>query len=205
MHAEIIFDATKIFELVLKKIEAMFCVFAFFFFFFVKLKVAFKKTKFWWWIWALNNTNQFHNLELIEFKAWSAPKCISIPLSNLGMFFQKMSITYNLGQNCCDKIKNLFFSGKTLSLIWNFGRGRWLGLNHHLFKKWLKEKRHYFCKDYSCGHDLHINRMWKWLFWRGNSEKLKSFGRGRSVEQNDAYFRSYMTQRALIILCELAL
>ena len=47
--------------------------------------------------------------------------------------------------------------------------------------------------------------MWKWLFWRGNSEKLKSFGRGRSVEQNDAYFRSYMTQRALIILCELAL
>ena len=36
-------------------------------------------------------------------------------IEQFGLFFQKMSITYNLGQNCCSKIKNLFFSGKTLS------------------------------------------------------------------------------------------
>ena len=56
--------------------------------------------------------NHFYNLELIEFKAYNAPACISIPFSNLGWFIQKI-ITYNLGQNCWDKIENLFFSEKT--------------------------------------------------------------------------------------------
>ena len=77
------------------------------------MKVAFKNTIFWCWIWALIHANHFYNLELIEFKAYIAPTCISIPLSNLGWFFQKKSITYNLGQNCWDKIENLFFSEKT--------------------------------------------------------------------------------------------
>ena len=77
------------------------------------MKVAFKNTIFWCWIWALIHANHFYNLELIEFKAYSTPTCISIPLSNLGWFFQKISITYNLGQNCWDKIENLFFSEKT--------------------------------------------------------------------------------------------
>ena len=75
-----------------------------------KLKVAFKSTIFWCWIWALIDANHFYNLELIQFKSYSTPTFISIPLSNLGWLFQKISITYNLGQNCCDKIENLFFS-----------------------------------------------------------------------------------------------
>ena len=70
------------------------------------MKVAFKNTIFWCWIWALIHANHFYNLELIEFKAYIAPTCISIPLSHLGSFFQKKSITFNLGQNCSDKIEN---------------------------------------------------------------------------------------------------
>ena len=77
------------------------------------MKVAFKNTISWCWIWALIHANHFYNLELIEFKAYSTPTSISIPLSNLGWFFQKISITYNLGQNCWDKIENLFSSEKT--------------------------------------------------------------------------------------------
>ena len=81
--------------------------------------------------------------------------------------------------------------------ISNFGHGRWLEQNDHLFRPWLQEKHYYFCKDFSYGHDLHINRMRKWLFWRANSENLKIqyFGRGRSVGQKDHYFRLYMTQK----------
>ena len=73
--------------------------------------------------------------------------------------------------------------------ISNFGRGRWLGQNDHLFRPWSKEKRYFSSKDLSCGHYLHINRMWKQLFWWSSSEKLNSqdFGRGTSVGQNDHY------------------
>ena len=77
------------------------------------MKVAFKNTIFWCWIWALIHANHFYNLELIEFKAYIAPTCISIPLSNLGWFFKKKSITYDLEQNCWDRIENLFFREKT--------------------------------------------------------------------------------------------
>ena len=89
--------------------------------------------------------------------------------------------------------------------ISTFRCGRWLGPNDHFFRPWLKEKRYYFCKDFSYGHDLHINRMWKWLFWRSNSENFKTqnFWRCRSVGQNDHYFRSYMTQKPVVILYEL--
>ena len=38
-------------------------------------------------------------------------------------------------------------------------RGRWLEPNDHLFRSVLKEKPYYFCKDFSYGHDLHINRI----------------------------------------------
>ena len=79
------------------------------------------------------------------------------------------------------------------------------GAKGPFIRPWLKEKPYYFCKDFCYGHDLHINRMWKWLFWRPNSENLKTqnFGRGRSVGQNDHYFRSYMTQETLVNLYEL--
>ena len=47
--------------------------------------------------------------------------------------------------------------------------------------------------------------MWKWLFWRPNSENLttQKFERGRSVGQKDHYVRSYMTQTTLIVPYEL--
>ena len=77
------------------------------------MKVAFKNTIFWCSIWALIHSNHLYNLDLIWFKAYSTPTCISIPLSNLGCFFQKISITYDLGQNCWDKRENAFFSAKT--------------------------------------------------------------------------------------------
>ena len=77
------------------------------------LKIAFKNTIFWCWIWALIHANQFYNLELIEFEAYIAPTCILIPLGNFGWLFLKKSIIYNLGQNCWDKIENLFFREKT--------------------------------------------------------------------------------------------
>ena len=104
MHAERIFNAIQTFGLVLKKIKTIFV------FYLVKLKVAFKNTIFW--IWALIHTNHFYNFNLIGFKACSAPTCISIPFSNLRRFFQKISLSYNLGQNCRDKIENIFFSEK---------------------------------------------------------------------------------------------
>ena len=77
------------------------------------LMVAFKNTIFWCWTWALIHANQFYNLELIEFEAYIAPTCILIPLGNFGWFSLKKSIIYNLGQNCWDKIENLFFREKT--------------------------------------------------------------------------------------------
>ena len=78
------------------------------------------------------------------------------------------------------------------------------GAKGPFIRPWLKEKPYYFCKDFCYGHDLHME-MWKWLFWRPNSENLKTqnFGRGRSVGQNDHYFRSYMTQETLVNLYEL--
>ena len=78
------------------------------------MKGAFKCTIFWFWIWALIHANYFYDLEFIEFKAYGSPTCISIPLSNMGWFFQKISITYNLGQNWRGKIENLFSSEKNL-------------------------------------------------------------------------------------------
>ena len=49
--------------------------------------------------------------------------------------------------------------------------------------------------------------MWKWLFWKAKSEnlKLQNFGRVRSIEQNDRWFRSYMTQKSFKILYEFPL
>ena len=55
----------------------------FFVFYLVKLKVAFINTIFWCWIWASVHTSYFDNLELIEFKRYSAPTCISKSFSNL--------------------------------------------------------------------------------------------------------------------------
>ena len=83
-------------------------------YYFLKLKVPFKNTVYRCWIWALIYTNDFYNLDLIEFKGYNEPTCILIPFTNLGGIFQKISITYNLGQNCWDEMKNLFFSEKTL-------------------------------------------------------------------------------------------
>ena len=79
------------------------------------MKVAFQNTIFWCWIWALIQANLFYYLELIEFKAYSTPTCISIPLSNLGWFFQKISMTYNHGQNCFSVKKLLSPLKKLLS------------------------------------------------------------------------------------------
>ena len=75
--------------------------------------VVFKNIIFWCGICALIHANHFYNLEMIEFNAYIAPKRFLIPLSNLVWFFHKISITYNLGQNCWDKIENLFFREKT--------------------------------------------------------------------------------------------
>ena len=97
---------TRIF-LILMSIAWFFCVFL------VKSKVAFKNTIFWCWIWALIYTNHFYNLDLVEFKLYSAPTYISILFSNLGLISQKVSTAYNLGQNCWDKIKKLFFCKKS--------------------------------------------------------------------------------------------
>ena len=75
--------------------------------------VVFKNIIFWCGICALIHANHFYNLEMIEFNAYIAPTRSLIPLSNLVWFFHKISITYNLGQNCWDKIENLFFREKT--------------------------------------------------------------------------------------------
>ena len=75
--------------------------------------VVFKNIIFWCGICALIHANHFYNLEMIEFNAYIAPTRFLIPLSNLVWFFHKISITYNLGQNCWDKIENLFFREKT--------------------------------------------------------------------------------------------
>ena len=73
------------------------------------MKTAFKNTIFWFGIRVLIHANHFFYFEVIEFEAYSTPTCISVPLSNLGWFFRKISITYNLGKNCWDKLENLFF------------------------------------------------------------------------------------------------
>ena len=75
--------------------------------------VVFKNIIFWCGICALIHANHFYNLEMIEFNAYITPTRFLIPLSNLVWFFHKISITYNLGQNCWDKIENLFFREKT--------------------------------------------------------------------------------------------
>ena len=79
---------------------------------FVKLKAAFKNTIFSFRIWALIHKNHFYQVDLIEFKAYSAPTCISVSFSNLVRLFQTISITHNLVQHCSDKIENMFFSEK---------------------------------------------------------------------------------------------
>ena len=101
----------------------------------------------------------------------------------------------------------LWWPNSEILKISNFGHGRWLGPNDRFSRPWFKEKRYYFCKDVSYDHDLHINRMWKWLFWKAKSEnlKLQNFGRVRSIEQNDRWFRSYMTQKSFKILYEFPL
>ena len=91
--------------------------------------------------------------------------------------------------------------------IWkisNFGSGRSLGPNDYLFRPWLKERRYCFSKNFIRGHDLRINRMLEWFFWRAWSENLKNqnFGCGRSMGQNDRCFTSYITGKNLIILYE---
>ena len=65
---------------------------------------------------GINSYKSLDNLELIEFKAYSTATWILIPFSNSGCCFQKIPITFNLGQNCWDEIENLFFSEKTLLL-----------------------------------------------------------------------------------------
>ena len=99
----------------------------------------------------------------------------------------------------------LWWPNSWILKISNLGRGIWLGPNDNLFRPWLKERRYYFCKDFIYGHDLHFNRMRKWLFLRSNSQNLKTknFGIGRSMRQNNHYFRSYMRQETLINQYEL--
>ena len=82
-------------------------------FYLVKLNVARRSTISWCWIRTLIHINQFYNLELTEFRAKSAPTCISIPLSNLERFFKEIPIIYNLENNSWDKTENLFLSEKT--------------------------------------------------------------------------------------------
>ena len=90
----------------------------------------------------------------------------------------------------------LWWPNRETLKISNFWCGRRLGSNGHLFRQWLKERRHYFCQDFSYGHDLNISRMRKVLFWRPNSENLTQyFGRDRSEGQTDHYFTSYMTHK----------
>ena len=79
----------------------------------VKFRVVFKNTIFWCWMWVMICSNHSYILEPLEFKVHSTPTCISISFSNIGCYFQKMSITYNLGQNSKSKMENLFFCVKT--------------------------------------------------------------------------------------------
>ena len=62
-----------------------------------------------------SNRNDFCNLELIESKAYSTSTYIPILLSNMVWYIQRIRITCNLGQNCWDKIENLFLNEKTLT------------------------------------------------------------------------------------------
>ena len=60
----------------------------------------------------LIHKSHFYNLELIEIKIYSTSTCNLISFSNLGCYFKKISITYNLGKNCSEKKEKLFFSEK---------------------------------------------------------------------------------------------
>ena len=97
----------------------------------------------------------------------------------------------------------LWWPNSEILKISNFWRDNSLGPRDHLFRPWLK--RYYFCNDSSYGHDLHINRMWKWLILKQNSENLKNqkLGRGRWVGQNDHYFRLNLPQKTSVTLYEL--
>ena len=99
-------------------------------------KITFKNSIFWWWIWAIIYPNHLYNLELIEFEAYSTPTRISMLLSNFRWFFQKISITYNLRQNCWDKRENLFSVKKTLfcqinvvGKVWGFWQQKLVRFN----------------------------------------------------------------------------
>ena len=122
-----------------------------FVFYLVKLKIPFRNTILWCWIWPLIHKNHIYNLEMIKFKACSAPTCISIPFSNLQRFSQKISITCRswtkpLRQNrkslfqwkspCSPKsmlfAKFLAFGNKTWpdsTLIWGRVRVTWRNWN----------------------------------------------------------------------------
>ena len=99
----------------------------------------------------------------------------------------------------------LWWPNSEILKISNVVRGWWLGSNDGLFRPWLKERRYYFNSNLNYGHDLHLNRMSKWLLSRPNSENLKTknFGVGDQWDKNEHYFRSYMRQETLIDQYEL--
>ena len=71
----------------------------------VKFNVSFKNTTFLMLNMSINS--------LIKLKVYSARRCISVAFTSLEWYFRKIPITYNLGQNCWDKIENLSLSKKT--------------------------------------------------------------------------------------------
>ena len=78
------------------------------------MKVTSKNTIFWCWIWALIHANQFivtSNTSNLKHTVYQ--HAFPYHWAIRDDFFQKISITYNLGQNFWDKIANLFFSEKT--------------------------------------------------------------------------------------------
>ena len=77
MHAEIIFDALKTFGLDLKKIKTIFCVL------FGNIEGSLQKYHILMLNMSINSYKSLYNLDLIEFKVYSAPACILIPFRNL--------------------------------------------------------------------------------------------------------------------------
>ena len=114
----------------------------FFIFYLAKFKATFIITMFRCWVWALIRINHFYILQLTRFKWWSASKCISIPLSNLVLYFQKISISYNLGQNCWGKIEN-YFMNKNTPLLPNQCVLDYLQQNLVKFKIYVRGKGEY--------------------------------------------------------------
>ena len=114
-----IFHAIQTFGRFFTKIKTSFGIL------FDKIQSSFQNTIFWYLIRALIHRNHFYDLKfLTEFKACSTTRWILILFDNLSWFFQKITITYNLGQSCWDifcynfvswYILKIYFSAKASS------------------------------------------------------------------------------------------